>query len=269
MAIDLLPNDIAAPPPDRTFASVYYQNTQFKDLYVNSQKASSNPSLDVNLGGVRLSRSYMIGDYPGITFIQAAAGQAQPGGSMSALSSDSGLTDTTIATAIWPYANREKRTFFGVAGYLIVPTGSYDKQRAVNLGENRYKADLQAGYQTQITDNLSGVVAFDTMWFGANDQFNAKNARLTQKPLYTTQLGPIYRFNKTFTLGANYLYVVGGDPSINGQSQNLLVQTQRYYFTLLTHLDIGRIALQYGNDIETRNGFQESRRFQVRFTRAF
>jgi hypothetical protein len=268
-AIDLLPNDAEAPPPDLTFATLYYQNNQFKDLYVNSKKTTSNPSLDVNLGGIRLARSYRVGDLPGISYVQVAAGQANPGGSMAALSNDSGLTDTAFATAIWPYANRETRTFLGVAAYLIVPTGSYDKQRAVNLGENRYRADLQLGYQTQFTENLSGMLAFDTMWFGPNNQFNANNAQLTQKPLYTTQLGPIYRFNKMFTLGANYLYVVGGESSINGQSQNLLVQTQRYYVTLLTHLSVGRIALQYGNDIETRNGFQESRRFMVRFSKAF
>lgn len=268
-AIDLLPNDAEAPPPDITFASVYYQNTEFKDIYVNSRKASSNPSLDMNLGGIRLARSYTVADYPGVSYVQVAAGQAQPGGSISTLSSDSGLTDTALATAIWPYANRETRTYFGVAGYLILPTGSYDKQRAINLGANRYSADLQVGYQTQITGNLSGMLAFDTMWFGPNNQFDANNARMTQKPLYTTQLGPIYRFNKMFTLGANYLYVVGGEASINGQAQNLIVQTQRYYITLLTHLPVGRIALQYGNDIETRNGYQESRRLMVRFTHAF
>lgn len=269
LAIELLPNDAVAPPPDLTFATAFYQNLKYNDWYVNNQKSISNPSMNINLGGVRLARSYNIGSYPGITYVQVSAGGAQATGSAAVSGNDSGLTDTAIATAVWPYANHETRTYFGLAGYVFLPTGSYDKMRPVNLGENRYKADLQAGYQTQLTTNLAGMLAFDTMWFGANDQANANNDRLTQKPLYTTQLGPIYRFNRIFTLGANYLYIVGGEPSVNGQSQNRMVQTQRYYVTLLTHLPAGRIALQYGNDIETRNGFQESRRFQVRFTHAF
>lgn len=269
LAVDLLPNDIVAPPPDVTYVSAYYQNLQYNNLYVNGQRTASAPSIDYQVGGMRLSRSYDIGRYPGITFVQTAAGQAQPGGSLSSLSSSSGLTDTTLATAIWPYANRETRTYFGVAAYAILPTGSYSNQRTINMGENRYRADLQAGFQTPLTENLSGAVAFDTMWFGANNQFGSSNSQLTQKPLYTSQIGPIYRFNRMFTLGANYLYVFGGEQSINGQSQNLIVQTQRYYVTLLTHLPVGRIALQYGSDLDTRNGYWESHRFQVRFTKAF
>jgi hypothetical protein len=269
LAIDLLPNDAVAPPPDLSFATVFYQNLKYNDWYVNNQKSISNPSMNIDLGGVRLARSYNVGSYPGITYVQVSAGGAQSTGSAALSGNDSGLTDTAIATAIWPYANHETRSYFGLAGYVFLPTGSYDKTHPINLGENRYKADLQIGYQTQFTANLAGMLAFDTMWFGANDQANGKNDRLTQKPLYTSQLGPIYRFNRIFTLGVNYLYIVGGEPSVNGQAQNRMVQTQRYYATLLAHLPVGRIAVQYGNDIETRNGFQESRRFQVRFTHVF
>lgn len=268
-AIDLLPNDIEAPPPDVTYVSPYYQSDQYNNFSVNGQKVVSNPSLDYQVGGIRLARSYALGDYPGVTYAQIGAGQSQPGGSISSLNGASGLTDTILATAIWPYANRETRTYFGLAGYVFLPTGSYSNQRAINMGANRYSADLQAGFQTQLTESLAGAVAFDTMWFGANNQFGAGNSQLTQKPLYTSQIGPIYRFNRVFTLGANYLYVVGGDQSINGQAQNLIVQTQRYYVTLLTTLDIGRIALLYGSDLETRNGYWESCRLMVRFTKAF
>lgn len=107
------------------------------------------------------------------------------------------------------------------------------------------------------------------MWYGANNQFGPANNQLTQKPLYTSQIGPIFRFNEIFTVGANYLYVFGGEQSINGQSQNLLIQTQRYYVTLLTHLPVGRAALLYGSDLDTRNGYWESYRVQVRFTKGF
>lgn len=269
-AIDLLPNDIEAPPPDLTFATVFYQNNAYQSQYVNGQKTSQNPTLDYQTGGVRLVRSYMLGNYPAASYIQASAGHVQPGGSIGSMSSASGLTDTTLATAIWPYVNRESRTYFGVAGYVILPTGTYSNQRTVNnMGENRYRADLQVGFQKQLTENLSGMMAFDTMWYGANNQFGPANNQLTQKPLYTAQTGPIYRFNKIFTLGANYLYVFGGEASINGQAQNLIVQTQRYYLTLLTHLPVVRIAIQYGSDLANRNGYWETRRLQVRFSHAF
>lgn len=268
-AIDLLPNDIEAPPPDMNMVLVSYLSTENAGYYVNNHKPPGNPTISSNSAVFRYVRSYNVGYLPALTYVQTAAGSAMPGGSISTLSSDSGLYDSTLTTAIWPYANRETRTYFGLAGYLIVPTGSYDHNRSINLGENRYRADLQAGYQTQFTEALSGAAAFDTMWFTNNNQYGVNNAKLSQRPVYTSQIGPIYRFNRTFTLGANYLYVVGGDTSINGKSQNLMVQTQRYYLTLLAHFDVGRIAFQYGNDLSVRNGFEETRRFAIRFLKVF
>ncbi len=80
------------------------------------------------------------------------------------------------------------------------------------------------------------MIADDTMWFGANNQCGAacqslSNATLTQKPLTTLQLGPIYKINDTFTVGASYFYVAGGGTSINSIDQNNVTNTQRFLLT--------------------------------------
>jgi len=53
-----------------------------------------------------------------------------------------------------------------IAGYLISPTGSYSSQRAFNTGENRFRTDLQMGFQTPITNSIDVIIAVDAMWFG-------------------------------------------------------------------------------------------------------
>ena len=130
------------------------------------------------------------------------------------------------------------------------------------------------GYQQPIVSNLDGMIAVDTMWFGANNQcaaacFSTQNTSLNQKPLTTTQLGPILKIDQTYTLGASYFYVAGGATTIGNTYQNNTVNTQRYLFSAVAHYPIGRITLQYGRDMEIKNGFFESRRLALRYQKEF
>jgi hypothetical protein len=155
-----------------------------------------------------------------------------------------------------------------------MPTGSYNSQQPFNTGENRYRSDIQMGYQQPIVGNLDGMVAVDTMWFGGNSQcaaacLSSTNTSLNQKPLTSTQLGPIYKINQTFTVGASYFYVAGGATTFGNTYQNNVVNTQRYLLSALAYYPFGRFSLQYGRDMEIKNGFVETRRFIVRYTTEF
>jgi len=195
LAIDLQPNDIVAPLPGKNHAMISYVNSESGTYYRNGSAVSSRPfgSPDIGIQSAiaRLSTSYSITNLPAISYLQLPYGTIKPAGSLASSPASTGIGDLTFATAIWPYADREKRRYFGVAGYLTAPTGSYNSQQAFNLGENRYRSDIQMGYQQPIIGNLDGMVAVDTMWFGGNSQcaaacLSASNTSLNQKPLTTT-----------------------------------------------------------------------------------
>jgi hypothetical protein len=275
-AIDLQPNDIVAPLPNKNYATVSYVNSENNTLYRNGSAASGAPVIDTQSVVFRGTRTYDLGSLPAVSFIQLPYGSIQPGGSLANQASATGIGDLTIATAIWPYHNRATRTYLGLAGYLISPTGSYSSQRAFNVGENRFRTDLQMGFQTPITSKVDGMIAVDTMWFGGNSQCGlactgntTTTASLTQKPLTTTQLGPIYRINETFTVAASYFYVTGGATSINNNYRNDVANTQRFLLSGQAHTPIGRISLQYGRDTEIKNGFVQTRLLAVRLMKEF
>lgn len=274
LAIDLQPNDIVAPAPGRTAITVSYINSQNNNFYLNGLATGGSPNLENNSALLRLGHTYMIGSLPAVTYVQTGAGALSPDGTISTYPSSRGMTDTTIATAIWPYANHTTRTYFGLAGYISLPTGEYSNSKPLNLGSNRYSQALQMGYQRPITKNIDGAFAFDTVWYGANSQCaatcsSATNLQLTQKPLYSTQIGPIYRINQTYTIAATYVYATGAETAFNGVERNNTLVTQRYFVSGVAHTSIGRFMLQYGNDIATMNGFMESRRVALRYTKAF
>jgi len=280
-AIDLQPNDIVAPPPDKNLITISYFNAENSTFYNNGSVGISkpkslytNPVIDSQLALLRGARTYMLGELPAVSYVQLPYGTVSPAGSLSSQSTDSGVGDLTLATAIWPYHNKATRTYVGLAGYLISPTGNYSGQRAFNLSENRFRTDIQLGFQAPIFDSVDGMIAVDTMWFGGNSQCAtacglSSNASLTQKPLTTTQLGPIYRINQIFTVGAAYFYVAGGATSINNNYMNNVVNTQRFLLTSQAHTPIGRISLQYGRDMEIKNGFVQTRVLALRLMKDF
>ena len=268
-AVDLNPLDIVAPLPDKTFFSASLINTELKGTYTNGTKSVATPTLSINQLQLRLGRSYRLGNYTGISYLQLPVGSIRPGGAASSYSTDAGMGDITLATVLWPYENKQTRTYFGVAGYLTLPTGSYSNQRLYNLGAKRVAGDIQVAYQTAFSKNISGFLAFDAAWFGPNNQFGKTNAQFTQKPLYTGQLGPIYRINETFSVAATYFYVWGAETSINGLSNNNALQNHRYLLSAIATTSKGRFMLQYGTNLDTQFGFAETRRVILRYAVAF
>jgi hypothetical protein len=277
-AIDLQPNDIVAPLPGKNHAMISYVNAESGTFYRNGSAVSTRPFASPNISLqsaiARVSTSYSVKDLPAVSYLQIPYGTIQPAGSLANYPASTGVGDLTFATAIWPYADRINRKYFAVAGYLTAPTGSYNSQQVFNTGENRYRSDIQMGYQQPIIENLDGMIAVDTMWFGGNSQcaaacLSANNTSLNQKPLTSTQLGPIYKINQNYTVGASYFYVAGGATTIGNTYQNNVVNTQRFLLSALAYYPFGRISLQYGRDMEIKNGFVETRRLAIRFTTEF
>ena len=268
-AIDLNPFDIVAPLPDKTFFSTAVIFSEQEGPYTRGDKSGPTQTLSRNQVQLQLGRTYSLGGYTGVSYVQLPVGMLQPGGAAANEPTDYGLGDMTIATALWPYANSQTRTYLGIGGFLTLPTGSYSNQQPYNLGNKRVSGDIQIAYQTALTKNLDGMLGFDAMWFSPNNQVGPNNAQLTQKPLYTGQIGPIYHINPSLTVAATYLYVSGAETALNGMSNNNALQTHRYLLSAVATTSMGRFTLQYGTNIDTQFGFQETRRVILRYAIMF
>lgn len=123
LAIDLQSNDIVAPPPDKTYLMLSYFATENTTNYRNGSVVSSAPYGSPVINNLNLilraTRSYTHGDLPGLTFAQLPYGTIQPAVSLANYPTSTGIGDFTLATAIWPYANRETRTLLIVLGQLF------------------------------------------------------------------------------------------------------------------------------------------------------
>ncbi len=88
-AIDLQPNDVVAPPPDKTVAMLSYLGTENGTFYKNGSAVSTpslrDPRIEYNTAILRLARTYSLFGLPALSFVQVPYSNLQLGGSLSSL----------------------------------------------------------------------------------------------------------------------------------------------------------------------------------------
>lgn len=270
-AIDLQPNDARPPPPGINTIQLTYQHSERGDLYKNGIKTDTTRQISSDIYQWRLGHSFTIANQPAYFYANVPMGAVHPQKSLAGLSSDSGLGDTTFLLAFWPYANRETNRYFALGAYLSLPTGSYDKNRSFNVGENVYRTALQAAYQQPLADKLNVMAAFDVVWTGDNAEYlyQARQTNLQQSAQYNTQVGLNYAITPTYEIAASYFYTVGAEGTIDGLKQGNEKEIHRYQVFATAKYPLGRFTLQYGNDIKTENGYFEDQRLTLRYMKAF
>jgi hypothetical protein len=242
--------------------------------YLNAERVgASNARIDQTQVQFRYIQSFELNNQPALFYLHTGTGKTEPVGPLARIApADNGMIDTTLVLAYWPFADRASKTYLAVAGYLISPTGSYSSDRAINMGENRYRWAGQIAYQTRIAPNLNWMAAFDTLWFGKNDESRSLTNRLgtlEQKALYSAQTGLLYKLNNTYSFAAAYFYTEGGETIFSGRANNDSIKSHRYQLSGIGNYSFGRLTLQYGQDIDNNAALEDKQRIFLRYTKFF
>jgi hypothetical protein len=263
-AIDLQPGDATAPPPGLRSVQLSYLNAE--------RVGARNAKIDQTQVQFRYVQAFEVNQQPALFYLHTGTGRNDPSGALAPSPADNGMIDTTLVFAYWPYVDKTSNTFVAVAGYLISPTGSYSSDRAINMGENRYRWAGQIAYQTRIAPNLNWMAAFDTLWFGKNDESRSLTNRLgalEQKALYSAQTGLLYKLNNTYSFAAAYFYTEGGETIFSGRANNDSIKSHRYQLSGIGNYSFGRLTLQYGQDIDNNAALEDKQRIFLRYTKFF
>ena len=268
-AIDLQPGEIKAPIGSFYAAQISYLYVDKGDKYTHGVKKSDSSNINQNAMLLRLGHAFEINQTPAYIYAQSSFNHMEnkdlPG---SPNANSNGIGDTTIAFALWPYANREKDEYFGVAGYVLLPTGDYDRNRTINIGSNIYQGAIQAGYQRKLTSNINWMVAQDVIVSGNNNEFLGYK-KLEKDPLYNFQTGLQYIFNPTYSMSLGYFYTVGAESTLDGVDRGDITKIHRYQLTGQANYSFGRLTLQYGSEFANENGYIEDHRLVARYTLKF
>lgn len=269
LAIDLQPGDLRAPKIGISFAQFILQQSNWRGRYVHGQLQSGDPQLETSHLFTRVGHVFEMVEKPLLFFAQTPVTAMQPAGSLADQDRVSGIGDTMFLLALWPYANRDTQTYFGVGAYLFAPTGDYHHDEKFNTGENRYRGALQMGVQAPLTTRSRWMLALDTVWYGENAEFGSRRDLLEKAPLTTAQVNVQYDVLPGYALAASYFYTDGGETTLNTVRQHDPTRLHRYQLTGTAYFSSGRIVVQYGGDLETENGLFEDNRLILRYMRYF
>lgn len=205
---------------------------------------------------------------PQIFIVYGSANNAKLGGQ--SLSSSSGLGDTIIASTFWFINDDEDQRYFGITPFLYLPTGTYKDGQAINLGENRYKGVLQAGYVEHFGDWIvDGIV--DTTFYGNNDDAGADGKQtLRQENSYQAQAWLRYKLTPEWNIGGGWSGTWGGEQKVAGDDNGQGTEVQQLRaITQWWPQDNIQLQAIARTDVRNEGGFRETFGAQFKFLYLF
>lgn len=270
LAVDVDAGDYTALPEGTNLGLLYYQHAERNQVYADGNKVTSNAGLTSDIGILRGVHYMQLGNYIVDPQFLLPLGSVRASDDTKSLGNDSGIGDLTLAATVWLLNDPAKRRYFGITPFLFLPTGSYDNDRQVNLGENRWKLALQAGYITGLTEKLTLDVVGDVTVFGKNNDFGPTNSTLEQKELFQGQIFLRYNFTERFDVRAGFSKLWGGESEVDGVNLDDKPGTRKFtvgaawFVTPSTQL-----LVNYGQDQSVENGFKEDDRVNLRLMQVF
>lgn len=270
MALDVDAGDYTALPPGTSLALVYYQHAQRDRLYGKGAQLPPQAGLDSNVGILRGVHFMDIGGYTVDPQFLLPFGRLKARDDTAFLGNGSGAGDLIVAATVWLVNRKDTQTYFGITPFLTLPTGQYDRNKALNLGEHRTKFTLQAGYITPLAPALTLDLIGDVTVYGHNNDHGAASATLAQKAGYGAQAHLRYQVSPTFDARAGVFKTVTGETRVNGIARGDRGDTTKFNVGATVFVrPTTQLLATYGRDTSVRDGFRENSRVNLRLLEVF
>lgn len=244
----------------------YYKAFRHDAFYNNGARVSDNAQLDIDVAILRYVGFREWGER--LIALEAILPVAtyRTAGDFSALGDVAGIGDLIVPLPVFLMNKPAERKYFAVSPVLHVPIGEYDKEKPLNIGENRWKYEFQAGYVTAISNNWNLDATLGVTFFGDNTAFGPESLTLEQRPELKGQFHATYLGPNNSRYGLGLVHTAGGETKIAGVDQRNQKSTTRLalsYARMLTPKD--QILLSVGRDMSVDNGSKEEGRLTLRF----
>ncbi|MCG2839569.1 transporter [Sandaracinobacter sp. RS1-74] len=223
-------------PKNMNFLYGYYAYSN-SDTSFDQALPISGASVDVHMPILRYARSLSIaGQTGGFQVVVPFAFVSAEIDGTRARTSRNGLGDIQAsfianffgapALDIREFATWKPEPFLTGSFWVTAPTGSYDSDRAVNIGKNRWAFKPQLSYGMPVgTGGLFSANA--NAQFFTDNKDGARDRVLAQKPLWTLEGHFSQNLSPSFWLSADAFYHNGGETKVNGLDQENAQSTLR------------------------------------------
>lgn len=148
--------------------------------------------------------------------------------------------------------------------------GSYDHNEALNMGENRWRYALQAGYIHGLGSKFTVDLAADVTAYGANDEYGTRKLKMEQDPTYQIQAFGRYHVSSALDLRVGIAHSWIGAIDVDGNQATDRATETKFTAGVGYQLDPRlHLMMLYGKDLNISDGFKEQNRINLRVAVAF
>lgn len=249
-------------PAGSAVAAFYYDRITGHDLYDDGSKVGNNFNMAGNLGVFRGVYYFKRGEKNiGVLNFVLPFGDINVDGSDLGQQnfSCSGLADMQVNLGTTLYFNPQTGSHVCGSGYVIMPTGEYNHEKALNLGLNRWAFKPELSMGRYLTSKL-GVELFTSIdFYRDNDEYGPSKVTLEQDPVYYANAHLFYDLDPATYVSTDYYYEYGGETKIDGAAQENEKNDHYLQFTF-AHMvsQTYQVMFKYKIPLEIENGVKAS-----------
>lgn len=283
-AIDYQPFDWVPLPPGTKVLSLYYEYGAH-DAYNNTITGTfdHDTNLDSQIGIVRYIH---YGKEP-LFGHQWDWNVLVPFGSLrdgringQQLGNASGVGDPVASIGYFLINEPEKKTWLTFAPYLTIPIGTYDRNKPLNLGGNRWIYNFQGDLTQGIGDKFTVDVSAGWTWYGDNTKAGNGYQRLTQATSYELYAWLAYDVSDAVRhafpgasnaqVAIGYMGIFGGEQKLDGISNGQKARQDQLRATYMMNFSPTTQGLvEVTHDIHVEGQFKQNFGLILRLVNAF
>jgi len=271
-ALEVTPGDYEVLPPGVNVGLLYYQHARRSELYADGEKFLDDAKLTSDVGIARYIRTVGLNANTVLDInVILPFGHLKADDQIAALGSASGTGDLIVGAPVKFLLDSNTRDVFAVGPYLYLPTGSYDRNKPLNLGENRWRLLLQLAYVKHFNANWALDLVGDVEFNGENDEFGPGKATMKQSPRRELQAHLRYMPSQATAFGISLGRYWVADQKVDG-TPVLEAQTNTWGRLTVAHFldQTTQLQAQLGRDLAVdRGGFKEDARLNLRLLKIF
>jgi len=157
------------------------------------------------------------------------------------------------ALSLKEFKTFQPTTVSGFTFKLTAPLGTYESEKIINIGTNRWTLESGIGISHPVA-NWTLEASAAAILYTDNNDFNSGTTR-EQDPLYSTQLHVTYSFPRNIWAALGATYYTGGRTTIDGVDKHDRQENWRAGFTLALPVDRYHSIKLYGSSgVSQRTG---------------
>ena len=270
-AQEIEPYEFVPLPAGTNLAIAYYIYGHDTEFDVYKGPTLKNSKLEVNVGiGRYVHYVEILGHPAGFQILQPFGSESGGNVGGERLGSAFGAQSTILSAFIWPYVNTATKTDVITTAFLYPPDGTYDVHSALNLGDNRWRGDIQVGVSQGFGDHIGVDLEFDAQFYGDSSNSYPGGQYLKQDPTYRVQVWANYRWTPAFTTSIGYEGFFGGVQKLDGLLDGNKTDEQRIRANAALFVTPRlQTMLELNHDVSVSGGFKQDFGATVRVVYVF